>query len=168
MNEILYSKLQKAVNVAKKALLNPDCASLFGPQPGSGTSMDNGGSQWGVAVGAFLQEMTDSGSIYFTDLSNITTSGNDKAPVAITNVGGGFVIGSTTYWRTQEIAINNINAAGYFWQSSNNTNARTLLHELGHVFDLSKLGSAIQYDANDAKLSQSNTDLIQQKCFPTL
>lgn len=46
--------------------------------------------------------------------------------------------------------------------------AVTLLHELGHVYsDLFGAGStAIQNDAGNNALSQANTALVQQVCFP--
>jgi len=54
------------------------------------------------------------------------------------------------------------------WSSRNvDSGAATLLHELGHLYNLNIYafgGSNIVSDSNNAALSQKNSDLISSKC----
>jgi hypothetical protein len=139
--------LNEAVDRAIRALKNPECAALFG---------------------ITTDPVTVLRALRSGKLGGISFATLDRDRVAQATYEGNV---DGQYTRSY-IEINNYNASGYWLRSSVDANARTLIHELGHVFNIiSGLGgSEWEYDADpstgrpDASAEERN-DARDHKCI---
>jgi RHS repeat-associated protein len=127
MSTLLAISLKNAVNRAVIALTsNSECRALFGIN---------------ADPASVLQSMLNHGEYGSIDFRALQA---DRAAEATY---GSYADGE---YVTASIQINNIAETGYWAESSVDQNARTLIHELGHVFNIiAKLGgSKFEYDAD--------------------
>ena len=131
---------------------NPDCDSLFGLTSGSPVP-----SQFlqtlfpGIQIGNI-----QSAPGYFTSATTVGT-GPYQAPIGN---------GATQLLYTGVlITINDL--AGTFVSGNTQSQAITLLHELGHAYDdmYGPASTLILSDAGNPAQSMANTALVTQKCF---
>ena len=152
-----YDRVEKLIsrdlNMARRALLKPDCAALFGvPDPFSilfGIANPSLGSNYGSL------EIMGITSPPGTTISATVT------PVSLTNANGTF--------NSAIITLNSL--AGSFVTGTPTDQVVTLLHELGHAINdiFGPNTSRIADDGPSVKdgvqISMSNTALVRSKCF---
>jgi RHS repeat-associated protein len=149
----IQSELDKALKAAEKALANnPACDSLFGLTEGSPNPSQ------------FLQQLFP--GIQIGDITSApgtvtsaTTVGTGPIPVPI---GDG---ATQILYSGVVITINDL--AGTFITGNTQSQAVTLLHELGHAYDdmYGPTSTLIESDAGSTAQSMANTALVQKNCF---
>ena len=143
--------LGNAVRRAVAALANESCAGLFGNQKTRNGKFDP------TIVLSALADGTKFGSIKFADKST------SWGVAQVTPNGLPCLASKAT------ITINSTVSPGY-WNSNNvDQNALTLLHELGHVYDLIRGSGGSAIKSPDALLGGSRSEyndwLVDQNCF---
>jgi RHS repeat-associated protein len=142
----------KALDLAKKAIANPDCAALFGTSTNGLTAADVlGGTAKGVSWNI-----------------NFTYDTSPKAAIATTRPGFNLL----TYLSGNRSFVTTIDTASsiQYWDYGDEVeNADTLLHELGHVLRFLGFqgGDFVQDDRND-QVNQKNSQDIMDTCLKGL
>jgi RHS repeat-associated protein len=131
-----------ALQSALTALLNPKCASIFNTDPNSPHSYDSGTVLQAMITGVAL------GTTYFGDVQvgrMILNAAAVTVPVNGVTTGAGARASSANI-----VLQSNPLSSGYYLSQTPQQLALTLLHELGHVFNIvtSLGGSKIVWDGN--------------------
>jgi len=150
--------LWRALDVAMKKLNSEKCAKLFANGTGPDPRQVLHSLVWGTSsYGNFVvDDIIDKPGQVTSATVRVTGTRTIDAGFGATQIVNGRV----------QVTINVL--AGDFVDGNVNESAATLLHELGHVYDLLSNflgGSIIVKDGNDVKLSQQNQALIKKECF---
>jgi RHS repeat-associated protein len=162
---VASASLQSAIDTAVEALLKDDCASLFGGANPIGVlyELQRGDTSWGTIGFAELGEPAQ-GRVYSAQTVGILTPSEGVSMFSGVTISINISNGapwSNSYADTFGIG----NAASRATQDI--YRAMTLIHELGHAFNIiTGLGwSQIQQDIEDPALSEANTRLVYEHCF---
>jgi hypothetical protein len=158
--------LGKALTAARNALKNPDCQKIFNTDPSKprndpATVLE--AMAMGIPLGGTRIGAVTAGRIPLR-YAAVTKAGPDAVPT-----GSGEVRASSADIIVQD------NPLGYpYWESSAGGLALTLLHELGHVFNIvtSLGGSSIINDVSPDGTVNQEAEIANAKtlapCHPTL
>jgi len=162
--KVLRERLRNAIEDALNALYKkPGCRALFGGPIGPEEVLGRIGTEALGEYGRFdfasMPVMPGVSPNSFSVTSAVIT------PLGTRQVPDGFG-GSMGVTSTVQIMINS--TSGSFVSGSDTDRAVTILHELGHAFNMiNALGGApgIVSDARNVSLSEGNTKRIKDACF---
>jgi hypothetical protein len=152
---------------ARNALTDPNCAGLFNTDANRPHTYSAG-----LVLGAMVMDIPINGVRF----GKVIGGQIDIDAVAVTQPAPGAVSTGSGYPRaaTANIVLQTNPAGLLYTKLSYHDLALTLIHELGHVFNIvtSLGGSAIKYDANSSgkpdASAQKENDRLLSKCRPRL
>jgi RHS repeat-associated protein len=155
------ARIQAGVAAAIKALNSENCERLF--------NLDPNAPDPAILLSQIANNQND--SVYFTE-SYFPNTGNLATNAVTQKTAFSMQNGSLVnvgYGGTNYLVAFNVNPSAPFNSGSVNSDAVTILHELGHIYeDLYGLGSTLLIDDSNGNTaaSQYNTALVSKNCFP--
>jgi RHS repeat-associated protein len=160
----LSGRISQAIQMARDALKDPKCASLFGPKVYAAGYLDFlhiAQGDLGPPKNGLVDAATTSGVLTFKIGYSATTN-----KVFVQSAFSTYTANVTI--NSNPLAPFSAGFGGYFGRDDATNRAATMIHELGHAIAVMVGPSASQIldDQNNPKQSKKNTKLVMDNCFP--